>query len=56
MQSQTYTDPLTLDAARRYIAEHTVMLGAQIHDCVGIVLEDAEDRIIPFDPPIQVRA
>ncbi len=51
-QLQTYTEPMSLEDARRYIAEHILMLGSMVHDCVGIVLEDSENPIVRFDPPI----
>lgn len=54
-QLQRYTEPMSLGDVRRYITEHPMMLGAQIHDCVGVVLEDADDCIITFGAPIQVR-
>jgi len=55
-QLQRYTDPMTISDVRRFIDEHRMMLGSQVHDCVGIVLEDSEDRIVPFDQPITVRS
>lgn len=55
-QHQTYTTPMPIEDVRRYIAEHPLMLGSSVHDCVGIVLEDAGDRFVPFGNPIQVRA
>jgi hypothetical protein len=54
LQIKNYTNPMTLDEARAYIAENSGMLGSQIHDCVGLTLEDVCNKV-EFDEPIQVR-
>jgi hypothetical protein len=53
LQIKNYTKPMTLDQARTYIAENSGMLG-QIHDCVGLTLEDVCKKV-EFGKPIQVR-
>ena len=53
-QKQNYSKPMTLDESRIYIAENSEMLGSQIHDCVGLTLEDVCEKV-EFDRPIQVR-
>lgn len=56
LQQQRYTRPMTLDEARAYISARTGALGKLIHDCVGLVLEDAENRLALFVLPITVRS
>ncbi|MFA4960316.1 MAG: hypothetical protein WC548_01505 [Candidatus Pacearchaeota archaeon] len=53
-QVQNYTEPMTLDESRTYIAKNSKMLGSQIHDCVGLTLEDVCENV-EFGEPIQVR-
>lgn len=47
--------PMTLDEIRVYIAGRTDMLGSQIHDCVGISIQDQDGRAVAFPSPLPVR-
>jgi len=38
----TYSDPMTLTEARRYIEAHTEMLGRDITECVGLRFRDVD--------------
>ena len=53
-QRQNYAEPMTLDELKTYIAKNSGMLGSQIHDCVGLTLEDVCKKV-EFDEPIQIR-
>ena len=53
-QRQRYSEPLTLDEARAYVAANAAGLGTLIHDCVGLQLEDGTPDV-DFAEPIQVR-
>jgi len=52
-QKQKYTEPMTLDDVRNYITQNNAMLG-EVHDCVGLTLEDACIEV-EFSEPIQIR-
>jgi len=51
-----YTDPMTLDEARRYIFDNSGMLGSLINNCVGLRLEDRcnDEMNLDFETPIPV--
>jgi len=54
-QKQVYTDALTLDEARQFVLDNVELLG-EIHDCLGLTLEDrCEDKSVCFDKPVEVR-
>lgn len=48
-----YSSPMTLKKAREYIVKNPEMLG-QIHDCVGLTLEDI-CKSVDFLKPIKIR-
>ena len=50
-----WSEPMPLADARAFIAAHPQMLGSQIHDCVGVALEDGDRATIAFATPIRVR-
>ena len=52
-QNQNYSAPLTLEEARLYISQNTGLLG-EVHDCVGLALEDI-CGVADFSEPIQIR-
>ena len=52
-QKQNYSKLMTLDEARRYIEENSQMLD-EVHDCVGLTLEDV-CKVINFSMPIKIR-
>ncbi len=47
--------PMAPEEIRAYLAERVDMLGGQIHDCVGLSVEDADGRAVDFVEPIRVR-
>ena len=52
-QRQEYSEPMTLEQARDYIKVNTARLG-EVHDCVGLTLEDACFNS-DFAKPVEVR-
>jgi hypothetical protein len=54
LQENYYTNSMTLDGARNLIVKNKNMLGSQIHDCIGLTLDDICESV-EFDEPIQVR-
>lgn len=51
---KNYTNPMTFDEARQYIAQNHELFGSQRFLCVGLTLEDICGKI-DFDVPIQIR-
>jgi len=52
-QRQNYSAPMTLEDARQYIEQNKSMLG-EVHDCVGLILEDI-CKVVEFSEPIRIR-
>jgi len=52
-QNQKYSEPLTLDEARKYVEDNVRMLG-EVHDCLGLRLEE-KCEVAEFSAPIVVR-
>ena len=53
-QTQNYTKSMTLNESRAHIVKNSKILGSQIHDCIGLILEDVCEKV-EFDETIQIR-
>ncbi|MBT7706063.1 hypothetical protein HN747_01310 [archaeon] len=55
LQSLDYSEPMSIESIKTYIAQNKRMLGSRINNCVGITLEDTLSTL-DFDKPISVRS
>ena len=53
-QKQLYSIPMSLKEARDFGARNYIMLG-EVHDCLGLTLEDACNQEVRFDSPVEIR-
>jgi hypothetical protein len=53
-QMHRYTKPMDIDEARSFVSQNTDMLG-EVHDCIGLTLQDANDKREYFKEPIIIR-